>query len=139
MLMSGLGSGAAWLTSYARADDRIRRLKVLERLLDIVKAARTAETLDQLTKLREEADGVLGRTIRQAEANKLDESALMAFSLALDQAQLAISDRRSTLTAAAIASPGEAPAAESPPPAPPPTRAGIKQIRKTAKIVPEPS
>ncbi|MGZ8403551.1 MAG: TAXI family TRAP transporter solute-binding subunit [Rhodoplanes sp.] len=139
MLMSGLGSGAAWLTSYARADDRIRRLKVLERLLDIVKAARTAETLDQLTNLREEADGVLGRTIRQAEANKLDESALMAFSLALDQAQLAISDRRSTLTAAAIASPGEAPAAESPPPAPPPTRAGIKQIRKTAKIVPEPS
>ena len=46
---------------------------------------------------------MLGRTIRQAEANKLDESALMAFSLALDQAQLAISDRRSTLTAAAIA------------------------------------
>ena len=101
MLVSGLGSGAAWLATYARADDRVKSLKVLDRLLDIVKAARAAETVDELVKLREEADSVLGRTICQVQANKLDELALMAFSLALDQAQLAISDRRSTLTVGA--------------------------------------
>jgi TRAP transporter TAXI family solute receptor len=139
MLMSGLGSGAAWLASYARADERVKRLKVLERLLEIVKAARAAATLDELAKLRDEADAVLGRTIRDVEANKLDESALMAFSLALDQAQLAISDRRATLFG-------------GPPPVPSATlpvdpnrttveraRTRIKQLRKTAKIVPEPS
>ena len=101
MLVSGLGSGAAWLATYARADDRVKSLKVLDRLLDIVKAARAAETVDELVKLREEADSVLGRTICQVQANKLDKLALMAFSLALDQAQLAISDRRSTLTVGA--------------------------------------
>ena len=139
MLMSGLGSGAAWLASYARADERVKRLKVLERLLEIVKAARAAATLDELAKLRDEADAVLGRTIRDVEANKLDESALMAFSLALDQAQLAISDRRATLFG-------------GPPPVPSATlpvdpnrttveraRTRIKQLRKTAKIVPGPS
>ncbi|MGA7427971.1 MAG: TAXI family TRAP transporter solute-binding subunit [Rhodoplanes sp.] len=139
MLMSGLGSAAAWLASYARADDRVKRLKILERLLEIVKAARTAATLDELAKLRDEADAVLGRTIREVEANKLDESALMAFSLALDQAQLAISDRRATLCGV-------------PPPAPSATlpvdpnhtaveraQTRIKQLRKSAKIVPEPS
>ena len=115
ILISGLGSGLAWLASYFRADDRVKRLKALDRLLDIVKAARDAETVEELIKLREEADAVLGRTIRQVEVNKLDESALMAFSLALDQAQLAISDRRSVLTAAVAPFPGEAPAAKMKP------------------------
>ena len=100
MLMSGLGSAIAWLAGRARTEDRMKRLTVLDRLLDIVQEARAAETVDELVKLREEADGVLRRTIRQVEPNKLDESALMAFSLALDQAQLAISDRRSTLALA---------------------------------------
>ena len=67
MLMSGVGSGLAWLASYARADDRVKRLKVLDRLLDIVKMARAAETVDELIRLREEADSILSRTIRQVE------------------------------------------------------------------------
>ncbi len=112
MLMSGLGSAAAWLGSYARADDRVKRLKILGRLLDIVKAARAAEAVDELAKLREEVDAALGQTLCQVEANKLDESALMAFSLALAQAQLAISDRRAMLTAAAKPTPSEIPSAE---------------------------
>lgn len=115
MLLSGLGSGVAWLASYFRADDRVKRLRALDRLLDIVKAAREAETVEELIKLREEADAVLGRTIRQVKVNKLDESALMAFSLALDPAQLAISDRRSVLTAAVDPFPGEVPAARMKP------------------------
>ena len=94
------------------ADDRVKRLKILGRLLDIVKAARAAEAVDELAKLREEVDAVLGQTLCQVEANKLDESALMAFSLALAQAQLAISDRRAMLTAAAKPTPSEIPSAE---------------------------
>jgi TRAP-type uncharacterized transport system substrate-binding protein len=127
MLMSGLGSGAAWLASYARADLRMRRLKVLDRLLDIVKAARAAETVDELLKLRSEADEVLKQTITQVEQNKLDESALMAFSLALDQAQLAISDRRAALAGLPVPARSEAP---TPP---------LKPLRKGGKMIPEPS
>lgn len=99
MLMSGLGSVAAWLISYTKADDRVRRLKVLDHLLCIVKTARTAESLDQLDKLRSEVDDILTRTVRQAERENFQDSGMTAFSLAIDQAQRAISDRRSVLTA----------------------------------------
>ena len=47
-------------------------MTILDRLLDIGHAARVAETLDELVKLREEADGVLSRTIRQVDANRFD-------------------------------------------------------------------
>ena len=139
MLMSGVGSGLAWLASYARADDRVKRLKVLDRLLDIVKMARAAETVDELIRLREEADSILSRTIRQVESNKLDESALMAFSLALDQAQLAISDRRATLTGRPPPAPSGAFPEDPKQTAVERARTRIKQMGKGAKIVPEQS
>lgn len=110
MAMSGIGSLAAWLMSYVKADDRMKRLKVLERLLHIIKAARTADTLEQLDQLRNDADEIVNRTIRQVERNDFEQSALMAFSLALEQAQGAIAERRGVLAAR----PGEAAPPETP-------------------------
>jgi TRAP-type uncharacterized transport system substrate-binding protein len=98
MVFSGLGSGAAWLTSYTRADDRIRKLRALEILLDIAGTARSAETHEQLDKLRRDVDELVRRTMHQVEHNDLDESAMVAFSIALNQAQSSISERRAILT-----------------------------------------
>jgi TRAP-type uncharacterized transport system substrate-binding protein len=97
MLMSFFGSGIAWLASYGRADERLRRMQVLDHLLELMNAARAATTLAELQKLRTEVDEILRETISQAEKNDLDEPALMAFSLALDQVQIAIADRRAQL------------------------------------------
>jgi len=97
MVMSFAGSGIAWLASYGRADERLRRMYVLEHLLELMNAARAATTLEELQKLRAEVDDILRDTISQAEKNDLDEPALMAFSLALDQVQIAIADRRAQL------------------------------------------
>jgi TRAP-type uncharacterized transport system substrate-binding protein len=102
MLFSGLGSGAAWLTSYSRADDRIRRLKALENLLDIASAVRLAQTHEQLDTLRADIDELVRRTMRQVERNALDESAMVAFSIALNQAQSAVAERRALLTAQGV-------------------------------------
>ena len=98
MVFSGFGSGAAWLASYSRADDRIRKLRALETLLDIAATARLAETHEQLDKLRCDVDELVRRTVRQVERNDLDESAMVAFSVVLNQAQSAISERRLVLT-----------------------------------------
>jgi len=98
MVMSFFGSGIAWITSYGKADERLRRMRVLDHLLDLMNAARAATTLEELQKLRAEVDQILRKTISEVEKNDLDEPALMAFSLALDQVQMAISDRRSQLT-----------------------------------------
>lgn len=121
MVLSFFGSGFAWVASYGKADQRVRRMRVLEHLLDVIKHARVATSLDELQKLREDVDKVLHTTISEVEKNNLDEAALTAFSLALDQAQLAINDRRAELGGTA------APAAE--PPASPESAAGVTQFR----------
>jgi TRAP-type uncharacterized transport system substrate-binding protein len=111
MVFSGFGSGAAWLASYSRADDRIRKLRALDMLLDIASTARLAETHEQLDKLRRDVDELLRRTMHQVERRDLDESAMVAFSIALNQAQGAISERRAILTAQGVvpAPPSEEP------------------------------
>ena len=97
MLFSFSGSAIAGIVGFTKVDDRVRRLKALERLLELTKAARHADAVEALDELQAEADLILGGMIREVENNTLDEAALMAFSVSLDQAQLAISDRRGTL------------------------------------------
>lgn len=97
MVFSFLGSAIAGLMSYSKADDRVQRLRALERLLDITKAARTAANTAVLDELQAEIDGIHGRMIEEVEANSLDETAMMAYSLSLDQARSAIADRRAAL------------------------------------------
>ena len=46
------------LLSYSKADDRVRRLHTLERLLEIAKSARTAETIQALDELQAEIDAI---------------------------------------------------------------------------------
>jgi TRAP-type uncharacterized transport system substrate-binding protein len=129
MVFSGLGSGAAWVTSYSRADDRIRKLKALENLLDIASAVRLAETHEQLDKLRADIDELVRRAMRQVERNALDESAMVAFSIALNQAQSAVAERRAMLSAQGVM---PVPAvAETP--APPTGSAGVIPLRFAAE------
>ncbi len=112
MVFSGFGSGAAWLASYSRADDRIRKLRALETLLDIAGTSRYAETHEQLDKLRCDVDDLVRRTMHQVERNDLDKSAMVAFSIALNQAQSAISERRAILTAQGVVPVTAAPVTE---------------------------
>ena len=61
MAMSVLGSGFAGLLSYSKADDRVRKLHTLERLLQIAKAARSADSIKALDALQAEIDDHPGR------------------------------------------------------------------------------
>jgi hypothetical protein len=97
MLFSFFGSALAGLLSFSRADDRVRRLQALERLLEITRAARSAATIQATDELQAEMDNIHATMIREVEANTLDETAMMAFSVSFEQAQLAISDRRAAL------------------------------------------
>jgi TRAP-type uncharacterized transport system substrate-binding protein len=94
MAMSVLGSGFAGLLSYSKADDRVRKLHTLERLLEIAKAARSADSIKALDDLQAEIDTIQGDMIHEVEAGTLDETAMMAYAMSLERAQLTISDRR---------------------------------------------
>jgi TRAP-type uncharacterized transport system substrate-binding protein len=94
MAMSVLGSGFAGLLSYSKADDRVRKLHTLERLLEIAKAARSADSINALDNLQAEIDTIQGDMIHEVEAGTLDETAMMAYAMSVERAQLTISDRR---------------------------------------------
>ena len=98
MAVSFLGSGFVGLLSYNKADDRVRRLRSLERLLEIAKSARTADSIQALDELQTEIDAIQGEMIQEVEASTLDNAAIMAYALSIERAQLAISDRRTALT-----------------------------------------
>ena len=93
MLLSFFGSAAAGFASYLSSGERTRTNEHLDRLVQIVEKARAADR-HELDALQLEVDAILASTIRQAEGAKLSADSLAAFSLALDQARLAIEQRR---------------------------------------------
>jgi TRAP transporter TAXI family solute receptor len=97
ILLSFCGSATAGLAGYLRAGKRAHRSELLERLIELMQSARIAETPDVLDKLQAEVDAILASTIREVETNAIEDRALTAFTLALDQARLAITDRRNML------------------------------------------
>jgi hypothetical protein len=97
MVFSLFGSGLAGLLSYSKADDRVRRLHALERLIAIAKAARTADSVQAIEALQDEVDEIHVGMIREVETNTLDETAVLAYGVSFEQAHLAIADRRAVL------------------------------------------
>ena len=97
MAMSVVGSGFAGLLSYSKADDRVRKLRTLEKLLEIAKAARDADSAKALDDLQTQIDTIQSDMISQVEASTLDETAMMAYAMSIERAQIIISDRRAGL------------------------------------------
>jgi TRAP transporter TAXI family solute receptor len=97
ILLSFCGSAGAGMVGYLRAGKQAQRSNLLERLIELMQAARIAAYPKELDTLEAEADAILAATIREVENQTVEERALTAFTLALDQARLAIADRRKAL------------------------------------------
>lgn len=97
MVLSILGSGFAGFASQAAGKRRARMLGMLGRLMAIVHAARAAHEERELTRLEDETDEILGTALERAGAGSLDDAGVSAFTLGLDQARLAIAERRRAL------------------------------------------
>jgi TRAP transporter TAXI family solute receptor len=98
MLLSFLGSGAAWLTSYARSNGDGDTTD-MEALIGIVPRARTAASADELDIMRSEVDAILERAIRHIESGSLEGPRSSAIRLAADHARSTISERLAMLKA----------------------------------------
>jgi TRAP-type uncharacterized transport system substrate-binding protein len=91
------GSAIAGVASYFRNNGRTRRLRLLQRLLDLVRKAHAASTLEALDQMQVEVDHLVVAIIHQAEHEEYDQTVQMSFSLALDQVRFAIAARRAFL------------------------------------------
>jgi len=91
------GSAIAGLAGFLRADSRTRRLRHLQRVLDLVRKAHAAQTLEAIEQLQVEADNLVIAIIHLSEHEEFDESVRMSFAFALDQLRFAIAARRTAI------------------------------------------
>jgi hypothetical protein len=97
MLLSVVGSAAAALASRLKSDGTAEVENMMARLLAILKSARSAETTEELDSLEHETDEILVSALAHHSLNHAPGTQISSLSLALEQARLAIRDRRRQL------------------------------------------
>jgi TRAP transporter TAXI family solute receptor len=100
LVLSGLGSGGAWLRHYLKRDEREKYAGHRDNLLAIITRVRHAETADELAAMQSEVDEVLREALDCYDDEAIEEGDLAAISLVLDQFNHAVTDRRVVLGAA---------------------------------------
>ena len=97
MALSAMGSLGAWFAGYLKRDERSNNSHLRERLLEMSAHARTTESIEELERMQNEADGILRDTLHCFEDGAIHEGGLIAFNIALDQFHRAVADRRALL------------------------------------------
>jgi TRAP transporter TAXI family solute receptor len=97
MGLSAMGSAGAWFAGYLKKDERSNNSSMRERLLEMIAAARHCDSADELDRMQTEADNILHDTLQCFEHGAIEEGALTAFNIALEQFHHAVADRRALL------------------------------------------
>jgi hypothetical protein len=97
LLLSGLGSVAAWLRHYLRREERSENALHRDRLLNAISSVREATSLDALASMQSAADDILRETLACHEDGAIEDGDLAAFGLVLAQFHQAIVDRRAVI------------------------------------------
>ena len=91
------GSAIAGVASYFHRGGRTRRLRLLQRLIDLVRKAHAAPSQEALDQMQVDVENLVVAIIHQGEHEEYDQTEGMSFSLALDQVRFAIAARRAAL------------------------------------------
>ena len=97
MALSAMGSAGAWFAGYLKKDERSNNSSLRERLLDMIATARRSDSTEELDTMQAEADDILRDTLHCFEHGAIEEGALTAFNIALEQFHHAVADRRALL------------------------------------------
>src|SRR3982074_170145 len=97
MGLSAMGSAGAWFAGYLKKDERSNNSTLRDRLLDMIAAARRSDSSEELDQMQAEADNILRDTLHCFEHGTIEEGALTAFNIALEQFHKAVADRKALL------------------------------------------
>jgi len=97
MALSALGSAGAWFAGYLKKDERSNNAHLRERLLDMIAVARRSDSAEELDRMQSEADDIMRDTLQCFDHGAIEEGALTAFNIVLDQFHNAIGDRKAVL------------------------------------------
>ncbi len=97
MALSAMGSAGAWFAGYLKKDERNSNTSLRERLLEMIAVARRSDSTEELDRMQSEADDILRDTLRCFDDGAIEEGALTAFGIVLEQFHTAVADRRALL------------------------------------------
>jgi TRAP-type uncharacterized transport system substrate-binding protein len=108
-----LGSAVAAVAGYFHNNHRTRRLRLIQRMIDLVRKAHAAPSLEALDQIQVDVDNLVIAFIHQSERDGYDDTDQTSFSFALEQVRFGIAARREILRdpTAGEAKPGAAAAA----------------------------
>jgi TRAP transporter TAXI family solute receptor len=97
MGLSAMGSAGAWFAGYLKKEQRNTNSTLRDRLLEMLSAARQSDSTEELDRMQSEADSILRDTLQCFEHGVINEGALTAFNIALQQFHNAVADRKALL------------------------------------------
>ena len=97
MGLSAMGSAGAWFAGYLKKDERSLNTTQRDRLLDMLTAARSSDSMDELDRMQSEADAILRNTLICFERGAIEDGTLTAFNIAIEQFHNAVADRKALL------------------------------------------
>ena len=99
------GSAIAAVAGYFRSGGRTKRLRLLQRIIDLVRTAHGATTIEALDRMQAEIDHLVVDIIHHGEREEYDQTSQASFLLALDQARFAVAARRMALLDGSVPEP----------------------------------
>lgn len=97
LLLSVLGSAAAWFRHYLKRDERSLTSEHRDKLLAHIAQVRKTDSLEELDALQEEADEFLRETLECYDDGAIEEGDVTAYALVLEQFHHAVADRRAVI------------------------------------------
>jgi TRAP-type uncharacterized transport system substrate-binding protein len=97
LLLSGIGSAAAWLRRYLNRDERDDNTSHRNRILAVVSDVRGARFEEDLLASQREVDAIIGETLKCYDEGAIEQDDLAAFALVLELFDHAVAQRRAAL------------------------------------------
>jgi TRAP transporter TAXI family solute receptor len=97
MALSAMGSAGAWFAGYLKKDERSNTAWVGAGRVAMPAAAPPSDSTEELDNMQAEADNILRDTLNCFEHGAIEEGALTAFNIALEQFHHAVANRRALL------------------------------------------
>jgi TRAP transporter TAXI family solute receptor len=101
LLLSGIGSAAAWLRRYLNRDERDDSTGHRNRILAVVSEVRDAGSEEDLLASQREVDAIIAETLKCYDDGAIEQEDLAVFGLILELFDHAIAERRATLQSGA--------------------------------------
>ncbi|WP_063694827.1 TAXI family TRAP transporter solute-binding subunit [Bradyrhizobium stylosanthis] len=97
LLLSGVGSVAAWLRRYLNRDERNDNDSHRNRVLAVVSDVRKARSEEELLAFQREVDAIIGETLTGYDDGAIEQEDMTAFALVLELFDHAVAERRVAL------------------------------------------